>query len=97
MARALLMMEVRLDPMTERETKIKEVVKRVSLVSGADPSSDASLFDSGIVDSFGLADLVIALEQEFRVKVPDSGLIPRNFATIQAIGTYLEKIEVSTG
>jgi hypothetical protein len=42
------MMEVRLDrltaashPMTERETKIKSVVKRVSLVSGADPSSDA--------------------------------------------------------
>ena len=79
--------------MTERETKIKTVVKRISLVSGADPSSDAQLFDSGILDSFGLADLVTALEQEFQVKIPEKDLFPKNFASIQAIGTYLEKVE----
>ena len=79
--------------MTDRETQIKTVVKRVSLVSGADPSSDTLLFDSGVLDSFGLADLVTALEQEFQVKIPESELFPRNFASIQAIGAYLEKIE----
>jgi acyl carrier protein len=90
-------MELLLDPMTERETKIKAVVKGVSLLSGADPSSDVLLFDSGIVDSFGLADLVTALEQEFQVKIPESDLYPRNFASIQVIDTYLEKIEASGG
>ena len=79
--------------MTERETKIKTVVKSVSLVSDADPSPDALLFDSGVLDSFGLADLVTALEQEFQVKIPEKDLFPRNFASIQAIGSYLDKIE----
>ncbi|HTA72461.1 MAG TPA: acyl carrier protein [Bryobacteraceae bacterium] len=90
-------MQLLLDPMTERETKIKAVVKGVSLLSGADPSCEVLLFDSGIVDSFGLADLVTALEQEFQVKIPESDLYPGNFASIQVIDTYLEKIEASGG
>jgi acyl carrier protein len=50
------------------------------------------LFDSGIIDSFALADLVSALEKEFSVSVPDSDLNPRKFDTIERIESYLASL-----
>jgi acyl carrier protein len=75
--------------MTERQAKIQSVVQKVSLVQGTVPGLAQNLFDDGILDSFGLPDLVAALEKEFGVRVPDKELLPANFASIQAIDTYL--------
>jgi acyl carrier protein len=49
-----------------------------------------SLFESGLLDSFALPDLVSALETEFSLKVPDADLNPRKFDSIARIETYLE-------
>jgi acyl carrier protein len=51
---------------------------------------DESLFDSGLLDSFALPDMVSALETEFEIKVPDSDLTPRKFESIASIGRYVE-------
>ncbi len=75
--------------MTEYETRILNVVRAVSRVKDANPSADESLFDSGILDSFGLPDLIAALEAEFNVSIPDSDLKPGHFASLQAITAYL--------
>jgi acyl carrier protein len=48
-----------------------------------------SLFESGLLDSFALPDLVSALEEEFSFKVPDSDLNPRKFDSIARIEAYL--------
>ena len=48
-----------------------------------------SLFESGLLDSFALPDLVSGLEQEFSFKVPDSDLNPRKFDSIARIESYL--------
>jgi len=53
-------------------------------------SPDESLFDSGLLDSFALPDVVSALETEFGIKVPDSDLTPRKFESIASIGRYVE-------
>jgi acyl carrier protein len=58
--------------------------KRVSV------DEDESLFDSGVLDSFALPELVSALEEEFEVKIPDSELNPRKFETIARISEYIE-------
>jgi acyl carrier protein len=58
--------------------------KRVSV------DEDESLFDSGVLDSFALPELVSALEEEFEVKIPDSELNPRKFETISRISEYIE-------
>jgi len=56
------------------------------------PTDDEeSLFESGLLDSFALPDLVSALEAEFAVKVPDRDLNPRKFDSIARIETYLEE------
>ena len=50
-----------------------------------------SLFESGLLDSFALPDLVSAIEEEFSIKVPDRDLNPRKFDSIARIETYLEE------
>jgi len=50
---------------------------------------DDSLFESGLLDSFTLPDLVTALESEFSVRIPDSDLNPRKFDSVERIQAYL--------
>ena len=50
---------------------------------------DESLFESGLLDSFALPDLVSAIEKSFSIKVPDADLNPRKFDSISRIDTYL--------
>ncbi len=55
-----------------------------------DPSPEESLFESGLLDSFALADFVGGLEREFSIRIPDSDLSPRKFDTLARIEAYLQ-------
>lgn len=72
------------------QRKITEVVLSVTTKSGAQPSPSELLFETGVLDSFGLPDLVSALEKEFSIRIPDSDLRPKNFSSIEQIQKYLE-------
>ena len=54
-----------------------------------DPAPDESLFESGLLDSFTLTDLVGGLEREFKIQIPDSDLTPRKFDTVARIEAYV--------
>ncbi|MBI1790594.1 MAG: acyl carrier protein [Acidobacteria bacterium] len=73
----------------DRRTQIAEIIRAVSKKS-APADQDESLFDSGLLDSFALPDMVTALEQKFGIAIPDSDLNPRKFDSISRIETYLE-------
>jgi acyl carrier protein len=73
----------------DKRTKIVEIVKQVA-GKPIDPAPDESLFESGALDSFSLADLVSALEKEFSLKIPDSDLTPRKFDSVTRIEAYLQ-------
>jgi len=76
--------------MTPTQQKIAALVAKVSNKPvPTDP--EESLFDSGILDSFTLTDLVGELEQAFGIKVPDNDLKPRRFDSIERIAAYVEK------
>jgi acyl carrier protein len=72
----------------DRESRIRQAIKSVAKTD-ADPASDESLFDSGVLDSFGLPDLVSALETEFSISIPNSDLAPKHFVSIRQIDAYL--------
>ncbi len=55
------------------------------------PAPDESLFDSGLLDSFALPDMVAELEKAFSIEVPDSDLNPRKFDSIERIEEYLDR------
>ena len=72
----------------DKRARILEIVRGAANKNIA-PSPDESLFDSGMLDSFALPDVVSALEKAFSVKIPDSDLNPRKFDTIERIEMYL--------
>ncbi len=69
----------------------ERILKVLKAVSGKDlaPAADQSLFASGLLDSFALADFVTGLEEEFGVSIPDSDLSARKFDSIDKVQAYL--------
>ena len=74
----------------DTQAQVIEIIRRVTgnNIEEMDPSE--SLFDSGILDSFALADVVAGLEKQFSINVPDSDLTPRKFQSISRIVAYIE-------
>jgi acyl carrier protein len=73
----------------DKQTKILTIVRRLA-EKPIDPAPADSLFESGLLDSFTLSDLVTALESEFAIRIPDSDLTPRKFDSIDRIEAYLQ-------
>jgi acyl carrier protein len=72
-----------------KQARITEIVERLS-GKPLPVGPDESLFESGVLDSFALPDMVGALEREFSIRVPDADLTPRKFDSIARIEAYLE-------
>ena len=71
------------------ETRIVELIRTVA-GKPVNPSPDESLFESGLLDSFTLTDLVTAIESEFSIRIPDSDLTPRKFDSVARIQSYIQ-------
>jgi acyl carrier protein len=74
--------------MTTQERILAVVRKVAQKPIPSDP--DESLFDSGVLDSFALPDMVSALEKEFSIAVPDADLNPRKFDSLSRIADYID-------
>jgi acyl carrier protein len=53
------------------------------------PPDDASLVEEGILDSFGLAELVALIEGAYGVKVPDGDIALDTFESVDKIAAYV--------
>ena len=73
----------------DRQAQITDIIRTISK-KNVTPEPDESLFDSGLLDSFALPDVLSALEKAFSIKIPDSDLNPRKFDTISRIDSYIE-------
>ena len=71
------------------QNRIVEILRQIA-GKPIDPSPEESLFESGLLDSFSLADLVSALEREFAVQIPDADLKPSKFDTVARIEAYIQ-------
>jgi acyl carrier protein len=71
-----------------RAARLRALIQQVA-GKPAPADEEESLFESGLLDSFALPDLVSAIEQEFSLKVPDSDLNPRKFDSLARIESYL--------
>jgi acyl carrier protein len=77
------------------ETIINDYISRELVPDAAllPLKNDTSLLDSGILDSLGLLRLVVFLEGQFGITMGDADLLPENFASVNAICTYLRARE----
>ena len=62
---------------------IKAVVEEVTSVKDLD--EDQNLLESGVIDSFGILQLILRLEKELEVNIPDCELTAYNFASLSSI------------
>lgn len=54
------------------------------------PKDSESLVDEGILDSFGLAELVATIEKLYGVKIPDKDIKLQNFDSFVKIAAYVD-------
>jgi acyl carrier protein len=70
------------------QQRVAAVVRKVAQKPvPADP--EESLFESGVLDSFALPDMISGLEEEFGISVPDADLNPRKFESLARISDYI--------
>jgi acyl carrier protein len=73
----------------DKRTKITSILRQIA-EKPIDPAPDESLFESGLLDSFSIQDLMNALETEFGISIPDNDRRPMKFDSIERIEAYLK-------
>jgi len=77
------------DPAT-RHT-IRDFVVSTFLFDSGDVADDASLMGEGIMDSTGVLELILFVEETFALSVADDEVLPENFDSIARIAAYVER------
>lgn len=52
---------------------------------------DEALIDKGLLDSVGVLQLVVFIEEKFDVTIEDDEVVPENFETVRTIGRYVRQ------
>lgn len=56
---------------------------------------DASLLDMGVIDSTGVLELVLLLEEDFGLQVKDSAMVPENFDSVDRIVSFVQRSQAA--
>ncbi len=83
-------------PATDLEgirAQIRDFVKMNFLFDGGDAELDdaASFMEEGIVDSTGLLELVLFVEETWGLTVDHEDLLPENLDSVEALAGYVER------
>jgi acyl carrier protein len=54
---------------------------------------DVSLLERGIIDSTGVLEIVMFLEETFGIKVKDSDMLPENFDKVDSIARFVVRVK----
>lgn len=74
------------------EAKIRTYIAENLLFGDtAELKADESFLDKGIIDSTGILEIVVFLEEEFGVKVADHEMLPENLDSIGNIVRFVER------
>jgi acyl carrier protein len=78
--------------MHEIERDVRAFIRENFIVDGGsgDLRGDASLTRHGVLDSMGVLELIMFLEQRYGVAVPDEDALPENLDSVDAIVRYVE-------
>lgn len=69
--------------------RIRVFIEETFIVDGF--ADDDSFLRTGVIDSTGMMELVLFLEQEFAIKIVDTELVPRNLDSIARAATFVER------
>ncbi len=73
------------------ESKIRTYVTDNFLFGDAATfGNDDSFLDKGIIDSTGILEIILFLEEEFGIKVADNEMLPENLDSISRLVRFVE-------
>ena len=80
------------------EAKIREFILENFMIgeSEEDLNSDDSFLEKGIIDSTGILELVMFVEETYNIEVEDDEVIPENFDSVNKLGIYVRRKAVSS-
>ena len=72
--------------------QIRDIITTNFPLARAQPDlhDDSPLLESGIIDSMGILDLVMVVEEQFNIILNDEDLVPENFASIASLATFVQ-------
>jgi acyl carrier protein len=76
--------------MTPTEQKLRQFITDNFFFDESELLGDASLTRSGIIDSTGVMEILLFLEEQFGIKVPDDEITPENLDTIDHLVRYVD-------
>jgi acyl carrier protein len=76
--------------MTELERDVRGFISDNFILDGADLAGDASLTQQGVLDSMGVLELIMFVEERFGVKIPDEDTLPENLDSVDRIVAYVQ-------
>ena len=74
------------------KAKIIEILTEIR--SEFDFNEGVNFFDNGMLDSFDIVTLVTSLDEEYKISIDGTDIIPCNFSTVNAIEVLLSKYGV---
>ena len=75
--------------MSEIERDVRVFISENFILDGEELEGDASLTGEGVLDSMGVLELIMFVEERYGFKVPDEDTLPENFDSIDRIVRYL--------
>lgn len=54
---------------------------------------DEKIFEKGLIDSYGIVELVIELENFFDIKIPYESMLIQNFSSVNEISKFIEQLK----
>lgn len=67
------------------------VISNFYVADSASLRDDASLLDSGVVDSTGMMEVIAFLEKTYGMTIEESEMVPDNLDSILSIAAYVER------
>jgi acyl carrier protein len=67
------------------------LVEDLGLGSGGSLDHGQELLDTGLLDSAGIMQAVVFLEESFEIEVADADLVPESFQTIEAMAALVAR------
>ena len=81
------------DQVMDVKEQIRSYVAESLLFSsnGYEFSDNASFLDKGIVDSTGVVELVLFVEENFGIEVDNDEIVPDNFDSVDNLAAYIQR------
>ncbi|MCB0392013.1 MAG: acyl carrier protein [Bdellovibrionales bacterium] len=77
--------------------KLRKILIELNFSASAKTvSEDSDLFETGAIDSLTLIQYVLAIEDEFKIRIENSDITYENFKTFNTLSQFIEKKYLKT-